>query len=336
MAATGSNVRNQYLVVINPMANIRKEPVDAPPAYIHDNLQETQVLYNEVLVQRGENRGWYRVEAPEQRDFTRDRLWQGYSGWIRKQDVLPVDALPTNNVVVVAGTARVLEKPSFGAGSMITLSIGTRLKDTGVQQGSCCRVDLPDGRAGWVRKKSVRTIGRRVREDRIRQNIVRTASLFLNVPYLWGGRSMHMPEPAADCRQPGGSGDQRRTAGSSTPGCAVTGVDCSGLTNLVYRANNIDIPRNAHAQWMMAQKIPPDRMRDGDLIFVSAQGDFHSINHVMIYTGGDTFVEALETGSFVRTTTFRERFGKTLSELVAQDLIIENKKIYCGKANFSP
>ncbi|OPX97398.1 MAG: Gamma-D-glutamyl-L-lysine endopeptidase [Syntrophorhabdus sp. PtaB.Bin006] len=333
MADSTGGEQDQYLVVIDPAADIRREPVDGPSEYIHDDLQETQALYNEVLIQRGENGGWYRVEALEQRDFTRDCLWQGCQGWVRKEHVMSVDILPTNNVVVVAKTARLLEKPASGAGNMITLSIGTRLKVAGARKGSYCPVELPDGRIGWIRKKSVRAIGRRTREDRIRQNIVRTAALFLNVPYLWGGRSMYMPEPIANSRRLGYDDHTRRAAANSMRGCTVTGVDCSGLTNLVYRVNGIDLPRNAHIQWMTAPKITPDMMKDGDLIFVSAQEDFYSINHVMIYTGGDTFIEAWETGSLVRTITFRERFGKTLPDLAKQDLIIENKKIYCGKAS---
>jgi cell wall-associated NlpC family hydrolase len=328
-----AGLQDQYLIVTAPAANIRGKPVDAPSGYIHDDLQETQVLYSEVLIRRGENGGWYHVETLEQRDFTKDCLWHGCLGWIRKQDAMPINVLPTHNVVVVARTARLLEKPASGAGSMLTLSIGTRLKVTGARQGSYCRLELPDGRTGWIHRKSMRTLKRKISEDRIRQNIVRTAALFLNVPYLWGGRSMRMPEPAADNPQPGGNSDPRRTAASSTPGHTITGVDCSGLTNLVYRVNGIDLPRNAHVQWMVTQKIPPGAIKEGDLVFVSAQEDFYSINHVMIYTGGDTFIEALETGSLVRTATFRERFGKTLPELAAQDMIIENKKIYCGKTS---
>jgi len=333
MADNTDSDQDQYLIVIDPVAHIRREPVDASSEYAHDDLQETQVLYNEVLVRRGENRGWYRVEVLEQRDFTRGCLWQGCQGWVRKQHVMSVDVLPTNNVVVVAKTARLLERPASGAGTMMTLSIGTRLQLTGERKGPYRRVDLPDGKIAWVQTKSVRIMRRRIREDRIRQNIVRTTALFLDVPYLWGGRSMHMPEPIANSRQWRYDDHTRHAAVNSIRGCTVTGVDCSGLTNLVYRVNGIDLPRNAHVQWMVTPKVTPDTMKDGDLIFVSAREDFYTINHVMVYTGGDAFIEAWETGSFVRMITFKERFGKTLPELTAQDLIIENKKIYCGKAN---
>jgi cell wall-associated NlpC family hydrolase len=108
------------------------------------------------------------------------------------------------------------------------------------------------------------------------------------------------------------------------------GVDCSGLTSLVFRANNIDIPRNAHVQWMVTPKITYDAMQSGDLIFVSKIGEFNKICHVMIFLGRDEFIEASETDTAVRINTFVDKFGKTLPELAKQGLIVDNRKIYCG------
>lgn len=48
-------------------------------------------------------------------------------------------------------------------------------------------------------------------------SIVSTAYQFLNAPYLWGGRS-------------------------------VMGIDCSGFTQLVYRMNGFQLPRDAYQQ----------------------------------------------------------------------------------------
>ena len=82
---------------------------------------------------------------------------------------------------------------------------------------------------------------------------------------------------------------------------------------------------------MVTPKISQDATQPGDLIFVSNQDEFYKISHVMIYLGGDEFIEALETGTIVKINSFRDKFGKTLVELAKQDLVIENKKIYCGK-----
>ena len=51
----------------------------------------------------------------------------------------------------------------------------------------------------------------------------------------------------------------------------------------------------------------------------------------MIYLGGDKFIEAPEAATVVRVNSFRDKFGKALVELAKQDLVTENKRIYCGK-----
>ena len=50
-----------------------------------------------------------------------------------------------------------------------------------------------------------------------KENLKKTALEFLNVPYLWGGRSFF-------------------------------GIDCSGFTQIVYKVNGIQLPRDAYQQ----------------------------------------------------------------------------------------
>ena len=64
-----------------------------------------------------------------------------------------------------------------------------------------------------------------------------TAALYLNAPYLWGGRTGH-------------------------------GIDCSGLTQLVYKMHGISIPRNSYEQVNLGNTINlfSDAI-SGDLLF---------------------------------------------------------------------
>jgi hypothetical protein len=329
MAEKKKDEVDRYLIVTEPIADLRKEPLDpAQGDYEYDDLQETQLLLNEVLLYRGENDEWYQVEAIEQSDFTPEALWRGYPGWVRKRVVQEVKEVRRNNIVIKEKAAYVYKEPDQVSKTIITVSMGTRFHATGEIMGGFCQVSLPKGGNGWVVKRNTRGgMTREASEKQLRRSIVNTAKLFLGVPYLWGGRSI----------KPEARGQRSEVRRNSKPGTrnpqpdVVRGVDCSGLTNLVFRANNIDIPRNAHVQWMVTPKITQEAMQPGDLIFVSNQDEFYKISHVMIYLGGDEFIEALETGTIVKINSFRDKFGKTLVELAKQDLVIENKKIYCGK-----
>jgi cell wall-associated NlpC family hydrolase len=322
MAEKKKDEVDRYLIVTEPIADLRREPLDpARGDYKYDNLQETQLLLNEVLLYRGENDEWYQVEAIEQSDFTPEALWRGYPGWVRKRAVREVKKVKRNTIVIKGKGTYVYMEPDQASKTIITVSMGTRFHATGEIMGGFCQVSLPKGGNGWVVKRNTRDMARKIDEKQLRRRMVSTAKLFLGVPYLWGGRSIK-----SEARSKRSEGRKN----SKLAGIAC-GVDCSGLTNLVFRANNIDIPRNAHVQWMVTPKITQEAMQPGDLIFVSNQDEFYKISHVMIFLGEEEFIEALETGTIVKINSFRDKFGKTLVELAKQDLVIENKKIYCGK-----
>jgi cell wall-associated NlpC family hydrolase len=133
----------------------------------------------------------------------------------------------------------------------------------------------------------------------LRFDILNTAELFINSPYLWGGRSS-------------------------------SGVDCSGLVNLVYRANGIDLPRDARDQRLMSKVITVEELAPADLVFVSAKGDLGRIVHVMLYAGGENLIEAPETGKKVRMITFKGKFGMSLAELKRSGFIAGDRMIWLG------
>jgi len=198
---------------------------------------------------------------------------------------------------------------------------------------------------GWIDRNDVNENNTRLTEAALREDIVATAKRFLGVPYLWGGRSMPVEtNSGVRCQGPGVRGRKLLSSPVLRPTSPVyypepetqnskpiTGVDCSGLTNLVFRVNNIDIPRDAQDQWAMAEKITHDRLKQGDLIFISAEGKSNFITHVMLYIGRKRFIEAFETGSTVRIRTFREGFGVDLPDLKKQGFEIDKKRIYFGR-----
>lgn len=289
----------KFLVVDVPVADIRKTPVDREPGYGHDELQETQVLFNEVLSAAGSGNGaWYSVEALEQKKYSTGGKWQGYPGYIRKTGVRPVRAAPVYDSVVKTNSVDVYDSLPPAGRRLFVLSLGTKIKTAGEQNGFR-EIEIGSGRFGWVDSKSIGAICSVGDTARLRADIMKTAELFLDTLYLWGGRSS-------------------------------SGVDCSGLVNLAYRANGIDLPRDARDQRRMSKAITAEELEPADLVFVSAKDDFDRIVHVMLYAGGENLIESPETGKNVRKITFKDKFGMDLPELKNADFLAGNKRIWFG------
>lgn len=332
-------MKKRFLIVTAPVENLRKEPVEASSEYVCDDFQETQLLYNECLLYKDETEDWYYVEAVEQQKATPQANWLGYPGWIQKTSTMFIDTLPAFNAVVKHAQAIILKDPSERAGSLFTASIGTRLVTEDGGSNDYYKTTITDGQQGWIRKDAVNIPAPVADKECLRKNIIETVKLFLGIPYLWGGRSAYVPDRGQ------GSGDRDREVAQSaqrTPRhpsanppedksrTVVTGVDCSSLTNLAYRVNWLDIPRDAHDQWNASEHIPYDALQPADLIFVSAEEAHDKITHVMMHLTGEEFIEALETGSVITINTFKNKFGVTLREAAQQDFIVNKKKIYFG------
>jgi gamma-D-glutamyl-L-lysine dipeptidyl-peptidase len=339
----------KFLIVTTPVADIRRKPVDAKPQYVHDDLQETQALYDEVLLYKDETEDWYYVEVIEQQKIVREDAFQGYPGWVRKKSVAAIDSPPKYNGIVREKTAVVRRDPSEKGEVLIAVPIGTRLVIGESNHPTHYQVVRADGQAGWVKKRDVNILGYRPSESTLRKSIIGAAKLFLGAPYLWGGRSMYMPELAGKAAEPLLRRDRSRVQGAeaevirlntqhahpdeggATLNTVLTGVDCSGLTNLVFRVNDINIPRDAHDQWLAAEKIGHERLKAGDLIFMSEKDTPASIVHVLLSAGGEEFFEAEETGSVVSLTDFSDKFEIDLGHLVEQGFNVNGSQITFGR-----
>lgn len=83
-----------------------------------------------------------------------------------------------------------------------------------------------------------------------KSNMVEIANGFLNVPYLWGGRTF-------------------------------SGIDCSGLTQIIYKCLNISIPRDARDQQLCGKAISFEKIFLGDLVFFEKEGKIHHVGMSM-------------------------------------------------------
>lgn len=98
------------------------------------------------------------------------------------------------------------------------------------------------------------------RQNSKRSQILETAMLYLNAPYLWGGK---------------------------TP----FGIDCSGLTQMVYKANRLHLNRDASQQAQQGQTLSfIEETQVGDLAFFD--NNEGNIIHVGIIMGNNYIIHA--------------------------------------------
>jgi len=93
-------------------------------------------------------------------------------------------------------------------------------------------------------------------------------------------------------------------------GESLSGVDCSGFTQAVYRSVSIEIPRTASQQAESAKQVSPGDIRFGDLVFFNTEGS--GISHVGIYIGNGFFAHASSSRGVVRESLSKEYYASRI------------------------
>jgi cell wall-associated NlpC family hydrolase len=105
------------------------------------------------------------------------------------------------------------------------------------------------------------------------QAVVDEAKKYLGTPYVWGGTN------------------------------PKTGLDCSGLVQLVYKNFGVDLPRVSYQQATEGKAVASlDQARPGDLLAFGSP-----VHHIAIYAGDGKMVEAPRPGLEVRVIDVYEK-----------------------------
>ena len=79
--------------------------------------------------------------------------------------------------------------------------------------------------------------------------------------------------------------------------------DCSGLTQMAWKAAGVDIPKYSRTQYFQGgAQIPMAQAQPGDLVFWGYGRDPQSIHHVGLYLGDDEILHAPQPGEDVERT----------------------------------
>jgi gamma-D-glutamyl-L-lysine dipeptidyl-peptidase len=253
-------------------------------ALTSDNLNQTQALFGDRVVVVREQGDWDEVRVPGQ-PTPKDPV--GYPGWIPKAQLTTdprYGALKEDTHAPFAladrGITTWLYRESGLSNRDLEISTNTRLPVLS-RTDKAVQVTTPDRGLKWL---DARTVAVYEKPTDIPHptgaDLARYAAMFVNVPYVWGGR-------------------------------AGFGFDCSGFTSTIYQVYGITLPRDAGPQAADSRGRPVDKsaLQPGDLLFYShgsrdpANPD--AIYHVAMYSGNGDMIEAFDKTAPVRITPAR-------------------------------
>lgn len=169
---------------------VRKEPSDRSEIV-------TQLLFGDQFEIKDKQKQWRRIIT----------TYDDYEGWIDEKQFLPLE-FNEHHALLKAGTyvAKDLVQVMSNSGRVFPVLLGSSFpayKDKGMKFAE--EEFLYEGQAKLMERS----------EDK--NTLVENAFLYLNAPYLWGGRSPF-------------------------------GIDCSGFTQMVFKLNGIVLKRDAYLQ----------------------------------------------------------------------------------------
>lgn len=175
----------------------------------HTSEMVSQLLYGDCFRVIGGGEEWYHITS----------LLDDYSGWIdhKQGKIIPRNEAEKIGINSPAYTTELIDYIETKDNQLTSLVLGSNISGVSLLNHTY--------------------LGPSFAKKNRKEKLLETASLYLNAPYLWGGK---------------------------TP----MGIDCSGLTQMIYRINGYKIPRDANQQAQLGTTLSfIDESKPGDLAF---------------------------------------------------------------------
>lgn len=236
----------------------------------HSSEIVTQTLMGSPVRVLDKQRDWYRIQTPD-----------SYIGWVCGSVSLmsysdQKEYSNQHKIMISSLYAQSYQQADVDKLVVSDLVIGDVLvvKD---EVENFYKVRYADGREAYVCKSDAKIL-KKWCPMQIKDEVVSISLQFLGIPYVWGGTSSK-------------------------------GLDCSGLTKMVYFLLDIILPRDASQQVMVGKLVDDeskfDKLELGDLVFfgekATAERPSEKVVHVGIYIGNYRFIHASD---YVRINSF--------------------------------
>ena len=219
---------------------VRLEPSDR-------SEQVTQLLFGEHFTILEQQQKWSKIKI----------VFDNYEGWIDNKQYQEIsekqfDSLNENPIVLSADLIEFISNPK---NELLPISIGSSLSFLNDESLNISNYSF----------EGVKTCGVKPKAD-----LIKTAYMYLNAPYLWGGK---------------------------TP----FGIDCSGFTQMVYKLNGYNLLRDASQQATQGEVLSfIEESEPGDLAFFdNEEGNIIHVgimldNNYIIHASGKVRIDRLD------------------------------------------
>lgn len=217
----------------------------------HQSEMVSQLLYGECYKIVEKRKNWVKIRLE----------WDGYEGWIDQNQLNKIS------------------RESFDKITQSTLKISIDLVNYITTKENLLFPVLIGSDLRGLKTLRHRFEGEFERPKKLKKSLISTAYLFLNAPYLWGGKTL-------------------------------LGIDCSAFTQMVYKINGVKLSRDADQQSLQGQTLSfIEESEAGDLAFFdNAEGKITHVgllleNHHIIHASGTVRIDRIDQSGIFNVET---------------------------------